>query len=48
MLSTYAAAGLVSGNIVESVIIFAVTAAVAIVALVVYGRVTKKSNGSEK
>ena len=45
---TYAAAGLVSGNIVESVIIFAVTAAVAIVALVVYGRVTKKSNGSEK
>lgn len=40
--------GLVSGNIVESVIIFAVTAAVAIVALVVYGRVTKKSNGSEK
>ena len=48
VLSTYAAAGLVSGNIVESVIIFAVTAAVAIVALVVYGRVTKKSNGSEK
>ena len=39
VLSTYAAAGLVSGNIVESVIIFA---------LVVYGRVTKKSNGSEK
>ena len=48
VLSTYAAAGLVSGNIVESVIIFAVTAAVAIVALVVYGRVTKKANGSEK
>ncbi len=42
VLSTYAAAGL-SGNIVESVIIFAVTAAVAIVALVVYGRVTKKT-----
>ncbi|MEC4273807.1 TVP38/TMEM64 family protein [Adlercreutzia sp. R25] len=43
VLSTYAAAGLVSGDIVQSVIIFAVTAVVAIVALVVYSRVTKKS-----
>ena len=48
VLSTYAAAGLVSGNIVESVIIFAVTAAVAIVALVVYGRVTKSRTAPEK
>lgn len=43
VLSTYAAAGLVSGDIVQSVIIFAVTAVVAIVALIVYGRVTKKN-----
>lgn len=43
VLSTYAASGLVSGNIVESVIIFGVTAAVAVVALLVYSRVTKKS-----
>ena len=42
VLSTYAAAGLVSGNIVESVIIFAVTAIVAVVALLVYSRMTKK------
>ena len=42
MLSTYAAAGLVSGNIMESVAIFAVTAVVAVVALIVYSRMTKK------
>lgn len=42
VLSTYAAAGLVSGDIVQSVIIFAVTALVAIVALIVYSRITKK------
>ena len=42
VLSTYAAAGLVSGNIVESVIIFAVTAIVAVVALLIYSRMTKK------
>lgn len=42
VLSTYAAAGLVSGNIVESVVIFAVTAVVAVAALAVYGRVAKK------
>ena len=42
VLSTYAAAGLVSGNIVESVIIFAVTAIVSVVALLIYSRMTKK------
>ena len=42
VLSTYAASGLVSGNIMESVAIFAVTAIVAVVALVVYSRMTKK------
>ena len=42
VLSTYAAAGLVSGNIAESIVIFAVTALIAIVALVVYSRMTKK------
>ena len=42
VLSTYAAAGLVSGDITQSIIIFAVTALVAIVALIVYGRVTRK------
>ncbi len=42
VLSTYAAAGLVSGNIMESVAIFAVTAVVAVVALIVYSRMTKK------
>lgn len=46
VLSTYAASGLVSGNIVESVIIFAATAAVAVVALLVYSRMTKKSDGA--
>lgn len=43
VLSTYAASGLVSGNIAESVVIFAATAAIAIVALVVYSRMTKKA-----
>lgn len=42
VLSTYAAAGLVHGDVVESVVIFLVVAAVAIVALIIYGRVTKK------
>lgn len=48
VLSTYAAAGLVSGNIVESIVIFAVTAAIAIVALVVYSRMTKKPAGPKE
>lgn len=43
VLSTYAASGLVSGNIAESVVIFAATAIIAIVALVVYSRMTKKA-----
>ncbi len=42
VLSTYAAAGLVNGDIVTSIIIFAVTAAVAVVALLVYNNMTKK------
>ena len=42
VLSTYAAAGLVSGDIVESIVIFAVVAVIAIVALIVYSRITKK------
>lgn len=42
VLSTYAAAGLVNGDIVRSVVIFVVVAIVAVVALVVYGRVTKR------
>ncbi|MCI8424954.1 MAG: TVP38/TMEM64 family protein [Adlercreutzia sp.] len=42
VLSTYAASGLVTGDIAQSVAIFAVTALIAIVALVVYSRITKK------
>ena len=42
LLSTYAAAGLVSGDIWESVAIFAVTALIAVVALLLYGRISKR------
>ena len=41
VLSTYAAAGLVSGNYLESAVIFGITALVAIVALLAYSRVAK-------
>lgn len=42
VLSTYAAAGLVSGDIVQSIVIFGVTALIAVVALLVYSRMNKK------
>lgn len=42
LLSTYAAAGLVSGDVWESVAIFAVTALIAVVALLLYGRISKR------
>uniref|UniRef100_UPI0026F3AD88 TVP38/TMEM64 family protein n=1 Tax=uncultured Adlercreutzia sp. TaxID=875803 RepID=UPI0026F3AD88 len=42
VLSTYAASGLVTGDIAQSVAIFAVTAIVAVVALIIYSRITKK------
>ena len=41
VLSTYAAAGLVSGDYLESAVIFGVTALVAIVALLAYSRISK-------
>lgn len=42
LLSTYAAAGLVSGDVWESVAIFAATAVVAVVALIAYNRISKR------
>lgn len=44
VLSTYAAAGLVSGDIAQSVAIFLVVAVIAVAALIVYSRITKKSS----
>ena len=41
-LSTYAASGLATGDYAESIAIFAVTALIAVVALLVYGRVAKR------
>lgn len=42
VLSTYAASGLATGDYAESIAIFAVTALIAVVALLVYGRVAKR------
>lgn len=42
VLSTYAASGLATGDYAESIGIFAVTAVIAIVALLAYGRIAKR------
>lgn len=48
VLSTYAASGLATGDYVESIIIFAATAAVAVVALIVYGRIAKRMDAKRE
>lgn len=48
VISTYAASGLVSGNYLESAVLFGITALIAIVALLVYGRVTKAMEAKRK
>jgi uncharacterized membrane protein YdjX (TVP38/TMEM64 family) len=46
VLSTYAASGLVTGDIVQSVLIFGATALVSLISLIVYNRMMKKPKAS--